>query len=301
MTRADDVSASVTEELLNSLCQITDGRSISLLNEQIAGVCMLEGKHDQIHSLIQIHQETSHVRVGDGDRVAGFDLINKQRDNAAAAAHDVAVTGAANGRTATFRRNTSICINDMFHHSLGNAHRIDRVSCFVGGQADHTLDASVNGSVQHIISTDDVSLNGLHREELTGRNLLQSSGMENVINTGHCITDGLRVTDIADVELHLFGILRMLSLKLMAHIILLFLVTRENADFLQARIQEMLQNSRSKRTSTTSDHKGCVIKCRHFLFPPNLIAKTAVLSMLFHSKVRIVILFPLKNRKLESI
>ena len=32
----------------------------------------------------------------------------------------------------------------------------------VSGQADNTLDASVNSGVQHIISTDDVGLDGLH-------------------------------------------------------------------------------------------------------------------------------------------
>ncbi|AEU39268.1 hypothetical protein llh_0460 [Lactococcus cremoris subsp. cremoris A76] len=52
----------------------------------------------------------------------------------------------------------------------------------------------------------------------------------------------------------------------MAHIILLLLVTGENTNFLQIRVQEMLQNRRTKRTSTTSDHKSCVIKCRHIFF-----------------------------------
>ena len=50
-------------------------------------------------------------------------------------------------------------------------------------------------------------------------------------------------------------------------IILLLLIAGEDADFLQVRIQEVLQNGRTKRTSTTSDHKGCVIKCRHNYSP----------------------------------
>ena len=114
--------------------------------------------------------------------------------------------------------------------------------------------------MQDVIRTDDVGLNGLHGEELAGRNLLQSSSVEDVVNTGHSVTDGLGIADIADVELHLFGVLRVLGLKLVTHIILLLLIAGEDADFLQVRIQEMLQNGRTKRTSTTSDHKGCVIK-----------------------------------------
>ena len=151
----------------------------------------------------------------------------------------------------------------MLHHGLGDAHSVDGVGSLVGGQADDTLDASVNSSVQNIVRTDNVGLDSLHGEELAGRNLFQCGSVENVVNTGHCVTDGLRIADIADVELDLLGGLRVLGLKLMAHIVLLLLITRENADFLQVGIQEVLQNGRAKRTSTTSDHKGCVIKCRH--------------------------------------
>ena len=56
---------------------------------------MLEGKHHQIHGLIKIHQEAGHVGVSDGNWLAGLNLVNKQRDNAAPAAHDVAVASAA--------------------------------------------------------------------------------------------------------------------------------------------------------------------------------------------------------------
>ena len=155
----------------------------------------------------------------------------------------------------------------MLHHGFGNTHGIDGVSCLVGGQADNTLDTGINSGVQNIVGTDDVGLNGLHGEELAGRNLLQSSSVEDVVNTGHGVTDGLGIADIADVELHLLGSVRVLGLKLMAHIVLLLLVTGEDADFLQIGIQEVLQNGGTKRTSTTSNHKGCVIKCRHFNFP----------------------------------
>ena len=56
----------------------------------------------------------------------------------------------------------------------------------------------------------------------------------------------------------------MLGLKLMAHIILLLFVPGEDADFLQIGIQKVLQNGGTKRTGTTGNHKGCVIKYRHF-------------------------------------
>lgn len=89
--------------------------------------------------------------------------------------------------------------------------------------------------------------------------------MEDVVNTGHSVLDGLRVADITDVELDLLGCFRVFCLKLMAHIVLLLLIAGEDADFLEIRIQKVLQHGGAERTGTTSDHKGCVIKCRHFI------------------------------------
>jgi len=271
VTGTDDVRAGIAEQLLDSLSQIADSRGISLLDEQIAGVSVLEGEHHQIHSLIQVHQEAGHVGVSDGDGVTSLDLVDEQRDNGTTAAHNVAVTSAADGSATTLSSYTGVGVDDVLHHGLGDTHSVDGVGRLIRGQADNTLDASVNSGVQDVIRTDDVGLDGLHGEELAGRNLLQSSSMEDVVNTGHCVTDGLRIADITDVELDLLGILRMLGLKLMTHIVLLLFITGEDTNLLQVRIQEVLQNGRAKRTSTTSDHKGCVIKCRHFYFPPNMI------------------------------
>mgnify|MGYP000022438086 CR=1 FL=1 len=92
------------------------------------------------------------------------------------------------------------------------------------------LTPGINSGVQNIVGTDDVGLNGLHGEELAGRDLLQSSSVEDVVNTGHGVTDGLGVADIADVELDLASSLRVLGLKLVAHIILLFFVTGEDTN-----------------------------------------------------------------------
>ena len=128
----------------------------------------------------------------------------------------------------------------MLHHGLGDAHGVDGIGGLVGGQADNALNTSVNGSMQDIISADDVSLNSLHREELAGRNLLQSGSVEDVVNAGHGVTDRLGVADITDIELDLLCSFRMLSLEFVTHIILLFLIAGEDADFLQVRIQEVL-------------------------------------------------------------
>jgi len=254
VTGADDVGAGVAEELLDSLGQIADGGSIGLLNEQVTGVAMLEGEHNQIHSLVQVHQEAGHAGVGDGDGIAGLDLVDEQGDDAAAGAHDVAVTGAADGRAAALGSHTGVGVDDVLHHSLGDAHGVDGIGGLVGGQADDTLHTCVNGSVKDVVGTDDVGLDGLHGEELAGGDLLQGSGVEDVVHAGHGVLDGLGVADIADIELDLLGGLRVPGLELVAHIVLLLFVPGEDADLLQVRVQEVLQDGGTKGTGTAGDH-----------------------------------------------
>ena len=90
------------------------------------------------------------------------------------------ITSAADGSATTLSSHTGIGVDDVLHHSLGDAHGVDGVGCLIGGQADNTLDTSINSGVQHIISADDVGLDSLHGEELTGRNLFQSSSMDSI-------------------------------------------------------------------------------------------------------------------------
>ena len=254
VTGADDVRTGITKQLLNSLGQVADGGSVGLLNEQVTGVSVLEGEHNQIHSLVQVHQEAGHVGVGDGDGIARLDLVDEQGDDAAAGAHDVAVTGAADGGAAALSGHTGVGVDDVLHHGLGDAHGIDGIGGLVGGQADDTLHTCVNSSMQDVIRTDDVSLDSLHREELAGGDLLQGSCVEDVVHAGHCVLDGLGIPDIADIELDLLGGLRVPGLELVAHIILLLFVPGEDADLLQVRVQEVLQDGGTKGTSTAGDH-----------------------------------------------
>ena len=221
---------------------------------------MLEREHDQIHGLVQVHEEAGHVGVGDGDGLAGLDLVDEQGNHAAAAAHHVAVPGAADGGAAPLRGHAGVGVNHVLHHSLGNAHGVDGVGGLVGGQADDPLDPGINGGVQHIVGADDVGLHRLHGEELAGRNLLQGGGMEDVVHAGHCVPDGLRVAHVADVELDLAGLFRVFGLQLMAHIVLLFFIAGENADLFQVGIQKMLEHSGTERTGATGDHKRFAVE-----------------------------------------
>ena len=116
--------------------------------------------------------------------------------------------------------------DDVLHHRLGDAHGVDGIGGLVGGQADDALHARVNGGVQDIVRADDVRLHGLHREELAGGHLFQRCRVEDVVDAGHGIPDGLRVAHVADVELDLAGILRVVGLQLVAHVILFLQIGR---------------------------------------------------------------------------
>jgi hypothetical protein len=51
----------------------------------------------------------------------------------------------------------------------------------------------------------------------------------------------------------------------MAHIILFFLVTREDADFLDVALKEATEHRVAERTGTTGDQQGFVLKCGHYI------------------------------------
>ena len=130
---ADDVRAGVAEQLLHGLGQVADGGGIGLLDEQVARVRMFKREHDQVDGLVEIHQKAGHAGVGDRDGVAGLDLVDEQRNDAAAAAHDVAVAGAADRRAAALGSHTGVGIDDVLHHRLGDAHGVDGIGGLVGG------------------------------------------------------------------------------------------------------------------------------------------------------------------------
>ena len=159
-----------------------DGAGGGFFDEEIAVFAMLEGEEHQIHRFFQRHDEPGHVGLGDGDGVAGFDLVDPQRDNGAPGAHNVAIPGAADFRLAG---HAGLGNGHLFFNSLGHAHGVDGIGGLVGGQADNGLHTELNSGSEHVVGADDIGPHGLHGEELAGRHLLQSSGVENIVHPGH--------------------------------------------------------------------------------------------------------------------
>ena len=269
MARADDVRARVAEQLLHRLRQVADGGCVRLLDEQVARVGVLEGEHHQVDRFVEVHEEAGHIGVGDGDGVGRLDLVNEQRDHRAARAHDVAVARASDDRAAALRRHAGIGVDHALHHGLADAHGVDGIGRLVRGQADHALYPRVDGGMEDVVRADDVRAHSLHGEKLAGRHLFERRRMEDVVYARHGVAHGLWVAHIADVELDLLGVLRVLRLQFVAHVILLLLVAGEDADLLEIGVQEVLEDRGTEGAGAAGDHEGGVGKCGHILFLQN--------------------------------
>ena len=222
---------------------------------------MLEGELHEVDRLVEVHEEAGHAGVGDRERLAPADAVDEQRDDAAARAHHVAVARAADGGAAGAV--AGVGVDDRLHQRLGLAHRVDGVGGLVGGQAHDLLHALGYGGVQHVVGADDVGAHGLHGEELAGGHLLQRRGVEDVVNAAHGIAHGLGVAHVADEEAHLGGELGAALLQAVAHVVLLLLVSGEDADLLEVRVHEVLEHGVAEAARTACDHEGLTCKTCH--------------------------------------
>ena len=211
----------VLEEVSDGFGLGLDGAGGGFLDEDVAILPVFEGEEDKVHGLLEAHDEAGHPGLGEGDGVALADLVDPQRNHAAAAAHDVAVAGAADlGAAAEAALGHGYLLLD----GLGDAHGVDGIGGFVGGEADDALHARVDGGIEGVVRADDVGLDGFHGEELAAGHLLEGRGVEHVIDPLHGVLEGALVAHIANVELDLPRHLRHPRLEVVPHIVLLLLI-----------------------------------------------------------------------------
>ena len=77
-------------------------------------------------------------------QISGTDLIDPQRNDRSARAHNIAVA-----RTTDLglfgRDGTGFGDDDLFHHCFGGSHRVDRIRCFVGRKTNNVFYTGFNG------------------------------------------------------------------------------------------------------------------------------------------------------------
>lgn len=84
--------------------------------------------------------------------------------------------------------------------------------------------------------------------------------MEDVVHAVHGVAHALGVADVADEEAHLGGELRGPLLQAVAHVVLLLLVAREDADLGQVGVHEVLEHGVAERAGAARDHQGLVFE-----------------------------------------
>ena len=115
-------------------------------------------------------------------------------------------------------------------------------------------------------SNDDIGLHSLHREKLTGRHLLESRSMEDIVDSLHGVLKRRLVAYVADVELDLVCNLGHRSLIEVTHVVLLLLVAREDTDLTDIRTEKTVQNCVTEATGSTGDHQNFVFKNAHDIY-----------------------------------
>ena len=70
-----------------------------------------------------------------------------------------------------------------------------------------------------------------YKEKFTTGNLFERCGMEDIVNPLHRILQRAFVAYIANIELNLMRNIRVIGLILVTHVILLLLISGEDADF----------------------------------------------------------------------
>ena len=183
---------------------------------------MFKSKEHEVNSLLQRHDETGHFRFCQCYWITITDLLYPQRNYRTTRTHYITITRAAN---LSLTRVSALGYSNLFFNRFGNTHSIDRISGLVGRKAYYSSYTRFNSSCQHIVSSHYIRFYSFHWEKFATWNLLQSSGMENVVNTRHSVLTRLKTTHITNKKLYFMCYIRIFYLIFVAHIILFLLVT----------------------------------------------------------------------------
>ena len=144
----------------------------------------------------------------------------------------------------------------LIGYQLGTAIQIDRIDGLIRRQGYDLLDTGIQCGINDVLRTVDIGLDGFRRVVLTGRNLFQGSGVNDIIDTFEGSGQTFLVSHITDEETKFVCIL----LEFILHDELLELVTGIDNDFLRiVMIQDIFGKCLTKAAGTTCDQNGFII------------------------------------------
>src|SRR5208282_3722381 len=204
----------------NRFRQVHQPHAGNLRNKNLAAVHLLQAADDKLHALLQRQPESSHSRIGDRDLPAPA-LIQKNRDDAAVAAHHVPV---ARTTEAGIRASIRIGLHKHFFCAqFGGAIQIDRINRLVGAERQNAAHALINRRINHVAPAHDICLDRFERVVLASRHLLER---RRVHHHRHARESALQPLDVPHVsnEIPHAGMIEARR----SHLMLLQLVPAEN-------------------------------------------------------------------------
>ena len=123
-------------------------------------------------------------------------LLQEYRDNRSAAANDIAIAGAA--ETGLPAAGIGIALDKQFLRAeFCHTVKVDGVDGFIGTDRKDLFHAAVQRGIDHVLRTENIGLDRFKRIVLTGRDLLQSGGMDNNIHTLEGPLQPIKIPDIS--------------------------------------------------------------------------------------------------------
>lgn len=233
------------EELAYGARERLDCARGRFLDHNIARLRVLERVEHEIDRLFERHNKARHGRLGYRNRLAGANLIDKERNNGPARAHDVSVPRAADRRLFG-RDRAALGDNDLLHHGLARSHGVDGVRRLVGRQADDFPNARVDRGGEYVFRAEDVRLNGLQRKELAAGDLLERGRVKDIVDVAHRGPNTRQIAHVANIEPQLVALFGHAALIKVPHVVLLLFVAREDADFANIGVQKTVENRVAK-------------------------------------------------------
>ncbi len=160
-------------------------------HEYIAALRHRAGLNHELRGLRNGHEVADHLRVGNGDRTAGFDLLAEQRHHGTGRRQYIAEPHHAKARLAAPPMQP---LQDDFGEPLGRTHDIGGVHGLVGRHQNESFHFRFMSRFGGIPRGDDVVVDPLDDVLFDDRDMFVRSG---VVNGLHAI----RLQDVAQAEL----------------------------------------------------------------------------------------------------
>ena len=201
---------------------------------------------NQSDGVSQRHQEPSHHRLRNRNRPSRSNLVDEEGNGRASRAHYVAVSNHRDDGVGVRPQGARDGLGNLLHHRLGHAHGVDRKHRLVRRKADDASNLGCHRGAYDVLRSHDIGANRLHRKELARGHLLERGGVKDAVHTFDGAIDACAIADVANIEPH------SRVPKVIPKRILLFLVSAEHPDFVNAEAQQILQHRLAEGSSSSS-------------------------------------------------